>query len=85
MDGRRWRRIIYIKKPKGFKLNEYTKGAVLGQGGAHDEDEEEQESVAKFVRLDEDEVGAEDFGLQSVSVKEGDRGDEIQFVVPEDD
>jgi hypothetical protein len=73
------------RNPREFKLDEYAKGAVLGQGGAHDEDEEEQESVAKFVRLGEDEVGAEDFGLQSVSVKEGDRGNEIQFVIPEDD
>lgn len=76
------KRITYMKKTRSFRTAPMAKGAVLSRDRPIPEDDDEAETYAKFVSLDDDIIGAEEFDLQSVTADEESRGDRFEFVMP---
>jgi hypothetical protein len=87
--GYKLREITYLREKKEVGVMKDVKGGVLddddGEGIGKEADEEKNEEAMelKFVRLEEDSVGADDFeyvGLQASA--EGGGGDSFELVLP---
>jgi hypothetical protein len=89
--GYKLREISYLREKKQVGVMKDVKGGVLDDddevedsGKEKEEGREEEEMELKFVRLEEGQVGADDFefvGLQA-STEDGDGGNSFEFVVP---
>ena len=85
------RKISYLKTMRVKKMSDVTKGTVL-DGDAVGE-EVEKEAVFELLKLDADDVGADEFDLEAVTARVDAPGSEggsgsgsggLQFVLPED-